>query len=105
MPTPDEITRHPDPDPDEDPWIIRPPADEVVSIVAYDSGWPGRYAALAAEIRDALGDRALEVEHVGSTSVPGLAAKDVIDIDLTVTDPRDEDSYLNALQPIGYRLT
>ena len=105
MPTPEEITRHHDPDPDEDPWVVRPSAEEVVSIIAYDTGWPARYAALAAEIRAALGDQALDLEHVGSTSVPGLAAKDVIDIDLTVADPRAEDGYVKTLEPLGYVLT
>ena len=105
MPTPEEITRHHDPDPDEDPWVVHPPADEVVSIVAYDPAWPDRYAAIAAEIRDELGARALELDHVGSTSVPGLPAKDMIDIDLTVADPSREDAYLPPLQALGYQLT
>jgi GrpB-like predicted nucleotidyltransferase (UPF0157 family) len=105
VPTPEEITRHHDPDPDEDPWVVRPPSDEAVSIIAYDSGWPDRYAALAAEIRVAVGDLTLDLEHVGSTSVPGLAAKDVIDIDLTVVDPRAEDAYLPSLEGLGYVLT
>jgi GrpB-like predicted nucleotidyltransferase (UPF0157 family) len=48
---------------------------------------------------------ALGVEHVGSTSVEGLAAKDVIDIDLTVADPGDEDAYVPALERLGYVLT
>jgi GrpB-like predicted nucleotidyltransferase (UPF0157 family) len=105
MPAPEEITRNHDSDPDEDPWVVRPPAEEVVSIVAYDPRWPDRYAALAAEIRAALGAHALHLEHVGSTSVPGLAAKDVIDIDLTVADPRAEDVYLPLLERLGYVLT
>jgi GrpB-like predicted nucleotidyltransferase (UPF0157 family) len=47
----------------------------------------------------------LDLEHVGSTSVPGLAAKDVIDIDLTVADPAAEESYLPPLERLGYVLT
>ncbi len=104
MPTSEEITRHHDQDPDEDPWVGGPPAPEPVVIVAPDPGWPERYARLAGELRTALGDTALGLEHVGSTSVPGLAAKDVIDIDLTVSDPRDEDAYVPALSALGYRL-
>ena len=100
-----EITRHHDADPDENPWVNGPPRPEVVEIVAYDPDWPGRFARLAGLIRTALGPVAVEVEHVGSTSVPGLAAKDVIDIDLTVPDPADEDSYLPALEALGYVLT
>lgn len=105
MPTFEEITRHRDPDPDENPWVVEPPQAERVAIVPYDPRWPHRYEELAQRIRLALGEKALEVEHVGSTSVPGLAAKDVIDINLTVADPRDEDAYLPALEEIGYYLT
>ena len=55
-----------------------------------DPGWPAQYETLADRIRAALGWRVLQLEHVGSTSVPGLAAKPVIDIDLTVADPERE---------------
>ena len=105
MPTPEEITRHHDSDPDEDPWVQGPPPPEHVVIAEPDPSWPARYAALAGDIRAVLGDRALQLEHVGSTSVPGLAAKDVIDIDLTVADSSDEAAYLPALQRLGYVLT
>jgi GrpB-like predicted nucleotidyltransferase (UPF0157 family) len=105
MPTFEEITRHDDPNPDEDPWVIGPPPAETVTIVPYDPGWPGRYDALATRIRAALGDAVLDLEHVGSTSVEGLAAKDVIDIDLTVAEPRAEDAYVPALESVGYLLT
>jgi GrpB-like predicted nucleotidyltransferase (UPF0157 family) len=105
MPTFDEITRHHDNDPDENPWVIGPPPPETVTIVPYDPGWPRRFQDLAAGIRAALGDAALAVEHVGSTSVEGLAAKDVIDVNLTVADPADEDAYVPALERLGYVLT
>lgn len=59
---------------------------------------------LAAVITEALGDSALAVEHVGSTSVPGLLAKPVIDIDLTVADSRDEQAYVLALERRGFVL-
>ncbi|GIH20054.1 GrpB family protein [Rugosimonospora africana] len=100
----EEITRHRDPDPSENPWVVGPPAHETVTIVPYDPQWPRRYQTLAAQIRAALGDVALGVEHVGSTSIEGLAAKDVIDIDLTVADPRQEDRYVPALERLGYVL-
>jgi GrpB-like predicted nucleotidyltransferase (UPF0157 family) len=51
-----------------------------------------------------MGAAALDVEHLGSTAVPGLAAKPVIDIDLTVADPVQEDAYVPALETIGYVL-
>src|SRR5437764_552526 len=100
-----EITRHHEPDPDEDPWVNGPPPAEAIEIVAYDPDWPARFARLARPIRTALGPVALAVEHFGSTSVPGLAAKDVIDIDLTVPEPAAEPSYLPALEHLGYVLT
>lgn len=99
-----EITRHHDTDPSEDPWVIGPPAPETVTIVSYNLEWPRRYHALSAGIRAALGDAVLSIEHVGSTSVEGLAAKDIIDIDLTIADPRDEDEYVPALERLGYVL-
>jgi GrpB-like predicted nucleotidyltransferase (UPF0157 family) len=104
VPTYEEITRHHDPDPDEDPWVLGPPPPTVVEIVPYDEGWPDRFAALARDIRAALGVVALDVEHVGSTAVPGLAAKDVIDIDLTVADPAAEERYVPPLERLGYVL-
>jgi GrpB-like predicted nucleotidyltransferase (UPF0157 family) len=79
-----------------------PPVPGPVTIVAYDPEWPACYERVAADLRAALGDTAIEVEHVGSTSVPGLSAKNVIDIVLTVPDPRDEDSYRPALLALGY---
>lgn len=105
VPTFEEITRHHDPDPAEDPWVIEPPAPDPVTIVPYDPVWPRRYQHLSAAIRTALGDAVLDIEHVGSTSVAGLAAKDVIDIDLTVADPRNENDYVPALERLGYVLT
>ncbi|MBP2336794.1 GrpB-like predicted nucleotidyltransferase (UPF0157 family) [Saccharothrix coeruleofusca] len=104
MPSFEEITRHHDADPSESPWVNGPPGPETVTIVPYDPEWPRRYRALSARIRAALGEAALDVEHIGSTSVEGLAAKDVIDIDLTVADPRDERSYVPALERLGYFL-
>lgn len=105
MPTNEEIMRHHEPDPDENPWVQGPPPPTVVKIEPYDVGWPAQFEALAADIRAALGDVALDVEHVGSTSVPGLAAKNIIDIDLAVADPTDEDLYVAPLERIGYVLT
>jgi GrpB-like predicted nucleotidyltransferase (UPF0157 family) len=75
-----------------------------ITISPYDPGWPTRYLREEARIRVALGTRALAVEHVGSTAVPGLAAKDRIDIDLIVADPADEETYLPDLAAAGYTL-
>lgn len=79
------------------------PARSVV-VVPYDASWPGDYAALAARVAEALGDRVLLLEHVGSTSVPGLAAKPIIDINLVVADSADEASYVPGLGTAGLTL-
>src|SRR5215472_4288946 len=78
--------------------------DGPVLLADHDPAWPGLYQREAARIRSVLGDRVLLLEHVGSTSVPGLAAKPVIDILLVVADPADEPSYLTPLEQAGYRL-
>ncbi|HKQ87130.1 MAG TPA: GrpB family protein [Candidatus Acidoferrales bacterium] len=75
-----------------------------VRIVDYDARWPGLYKREAAKIRAGLGNRALRVEHVGSTSVPNLAAKPVIDVLVVVSDSRDEGEYTSALNRAGYEL-
>jgi len=76
-----------------------------IEVTDPDPAWPRQFDGLADRIRDALGWRVLQLEHVGSTSVPGLAAKPVIDIDLTVADPGREQDYVPALEAIGFRLT
>ena len=70
----------------------------------YDPRWPDLYAGHAARLHDALGDRLVRVEHVGSTSVPGLAAKPIIDIALEVPDTTDEATYVDDLEAAGYVL-
>ncbi len=75
-----------------------------IRIVDYDPLWPHSFQREAARIRAALGDRALRIEHTGSTSVPGLAAKPVIDILLVVVDSASESEYAPALEGSGYRL-
>src|SRR5215470_8101366 len=75
-----------------------------IELVEYDQSWPATYEREASRITDALGERAILVEHVGSTAVPGLAAKPRIDIVLVVADTRDEDRYVAALEAAGYDL-
>jgi GrpB-like predicted nucleotidyltransferase (UPF0157 family) len=77
--------------------------DGPVVLEKYSPQWPIRYAAQEQRIRSAL-PAAITVEHIGSTSVPGLAAKPIIDILLVVADSSDEPSYLPALESTGYRL-
>lgn len=75
-----------------------------VLIVDYDPVWPQLYAREDARIRAALGERVLLLEHAGSTSVPGLAAKPCIDIVLVVPDSADEPAFVPALEAAGYAL-
>ncbi len=77
---------------------------ERVRIVAPDPTWPQSYAVARDRVREALGDRVLAVEHVGSTSVSGLWAKPVIDVDLTVADSADEAAWLPDLEAAGFEL-
>lgn len=75
-----------------------------ILIVDYDPLWPELFDREARRIRAALGAGALRIEHVGSTSVPGLAAKPVIDTLLVVSDSSEEEAYSPALQAAGYQL-
>ena len=75
-----------------------------IHIVDYDPEWPRLFEREAGRIRAALGDRALLLEHAGSTSVPGLAAKPRIDIVLAIANSADEPSYVPALEAAGYVL-
>jgi GrpB-like predicted nucleotidyltransferase (UPF0157 family) len=80
------------------------PHNAPIILAEYDPDWPRLYAREAARIRAVLGARALRIEHVGSTSVPGLAAKPIIDILLAVADSADEPAYLPSLESAGYLL-
>ncbi|MDN4162915.1 GrpB family protein [Nocardioides abyssi] len=75
-----------------------------VEVVAPDPAWPDQYAVVERRLRAALGDRVLAVQHVGSTAVPGLPAKPVIDVDLVVADPADEAAWLPDLEAAGFVL-
>ncbi|GAA4526841.1 GrpB family protein [Amycolatopsis samaneae] len=86
-------------------WVGEPPVlNSRVTLAEYDPEWPKLYEREAERIRAALGDRILVLEHVGSTSVPGLCAKPIIDILLEVPDSDDEDAYVPDLEAAGYRL-
>jgi GrpB-like predicted nucleotidyltransferase (UPF0157 family) len=82
---------------------LTPYADKVV-VVDYDPVWPAWFAEQRDQIAGALGERALSIEHTGSTSVPGLAAKPIIDILLQVADSGLEDTYLPDLERAGFEL-
>jgi GrpB-like predicted nucleotidyltransferase (UPF0157 family) len=76
-----------------------------IEISPYDPNWPEKYESHRRRIIEALGDKALQLEHTGSTSVPGLDAKPVIDITLVLQNSADEDQYVPNLQNAGYILT
>ncbi|MFY0567948.1 GrpB family protein [Archangium lansingense] len=97
-----ELVRNHEYEPNGVEYFAPPPKSEHIEVVPYDPAWPDAFEELAARIRAALGDVALSLEHVGSTSVPGLPAKPIIDIDLTVPDSRDEAAYRPALEAAGF---
>ena len=78
--------------------------DGPIHLADYDPAWPRLYAREAGRIRAALGDRVRRMEHVGSTSVPGLAAKPIIDVVLAVPKSADEAAYVPAMEATGYVL-
>jgi GrpB-like predicted nucleotidyltransferase (UPF0157 family) len=75
-----------------------------IELVDYDPAWPVLFEREAARIRSVLGDRVRLLEHAGSTSVPGLVAKPVIDIILAVADSADEAAYAPPMEAAGYVL-
>src|SRR4051794_25289306 len=103
----------------EDPWgnrlellataatefLVEPrPHDAPIVLADYDPAWAERFAREADRIRGALGERAVVLEHAGSTSVPAMAAKPIVDIVLGAADPAPEDAYVPALEAVGYAL-
>jgi GrpB-like predicted nucleotidyltransferase (UPF0157 family) len=73
-----------------------------IAVVDYDPGWPAAFEALRQRLSAAVGDIALSIEHVGSTSVPGLAAKPIIDLDIVVRE-RDVPLAIERVAVLGYR--
>jgi GrpB-like predicted nucleotidyltransferase (UPF0157 family) len=83
---------------------ILKPLTGPITFVEYDPAWPALFEREEARIRSILGARVLRLEHTGSTSVPGLAAKPTIDITMTVADVLDEPAYASDLEAAGYRV-
>lgn len=75
-----------------------------IKVVPYDPGWPQKFAVERAKIVAALWPGAIRVDHIGSTSIPGLAAKPIIDVQLSVKDVDDGDDYLPSPAAAGYQL-
>lgn len=74
----------------------------MIEIVEYREQWPAEFRAIAGDLRRSLGPLALRIDHIGSTSVPGLAAKDRIDIQVTVASAADLDEAAALLAAAGY---
>jgi GrpB-like predicted nucleotidyltransferase (UPF0157 family) len=74
-----------------------------VRLLPSDPGWPQAFQRLAAELRATLGQLAVAVEHVGSTAVPGLAAKPILDVAIGLAPGADPDRVITALRPLGYQ--
>ena len=86
-------------------WVREPPRlTGRIRVVDYDPEWPRLYRREAERIRAVLGERVVRLEHIGSTSVPGLAAKPIIDVLLVVPDSADEPAYVPDLEAAGYVL-
>jgi GrpB-like predicted nucleotidyltransferase (UPF0157 family) len=75
-----------------------------IELAAYDASWPALYEREAQRVNAVLGDRVLRLDHVGSTSVPGLPAKPIIDMLLVVADSASEDAYVPPMEKAGYVL-
>lgn len=75
-----------------------------VVVTPYQSQWVSDFTRIAGRIRAVVNDAALRIDHIGSTAVPGLAAKDVIDIQITVADLKRADSLTTSLSAVGFRL-
>ena len=78
-----------------------------VTIVPNDENWPAEFDQIGTSLRRALGDRAVRIDHIGSTAVPGLPAKDIIDVQVTVAaaalarlHPDDQDAYYDVKDPV-----
>lgn len=73
-----------------------------IEVVAYDPAWPGLFAELGRQLRGALGDVALRIDHIGSTSVPGLAAKPIVDVQVSVASFEPLEAFKQPLERLGY---
>ncbi len=91
-------------EPPESVFIGERPTYVPIVLADYDPHWPELYEREQRRIRAILGDRVVRIDHVGSTSVPGLAAKPIIDISLAVSDSADEGAYVPDLEAAGYVL-
>src|SRR5947209_3352591 len=76
----------------------------MIEIVAYRREWSEEFSQIASDLREALGELAVQIDHIGSTSVPGLPAKDVIDVQVTVASLDPAERLRAAFRAAGYTL-
>lgn len=88
-------------EPPSEPIVLRERRDPVV-VVPYDPAWPATFELLRERIAPAVGDRAVGIEHVGSTAVPGLAAKPIVDLDVVIRHDDDVPEVAARLAGLGY---
>ena len=90
----------------DDPVLAhRPPRSDqqrTIEIVSYDPTWPRLFRKLGATLRGALGDVAVRIDHIGSTSVPGMAAKPIIDVQISVRSFQPLEAFKQPLERLGY---
>ncbi|KAM0645539.1 hypothetical protein ACHAQF_000486 [Verticillium nonalfalfae] len=84
--------------------LVNPMPARPLIVVPYNAAWPAMYLVVALLVLDAIHLQVTTIDHVGSTSVPGLDAKPIIDIDVTVGDPADEQAYVPRLEAVGFTL-
>jgi len=84
-----------------DVWAVAVTQD--IEVVPYDRRWPDLFARIAAELERFVGDDAIRIDHVGSTSVPGLAAKPIIDVDVVASSEAEVPTLIDAIISAGYR--
>jgi GrpB-like predicted nucleotidyltransferase (UPF0157 family) len=101
--SPEDIVKHYVDDGSSLERINRRKSKLKIAIVEPNPAWPQRFLDTKARIEAELGSTAVAIFHAGSTSVPNLPAKDVIDVDLVVKDVNDEDSYVEPLERLGFR--
>ena len=105
--TPEAITNRDQvagPKPARETGLLGGVEKRAIVVVPYRPEWPRLFRMHAARIAATLGDAALQIEHIGSTAVPGLAAKPIVDILVVVEDSGEEDAYLPAMTGCGYEL-
>jgi GrpB-like predicted nucleotidyltransferase (UPF0157 family) len=103
LPDPDDVAAYDQELPKA--WVGKPPPLQGrIEIRDHDPEWPRLFEREAARIRSVLGDRVVRLEHAGSTSVPGLPAKPIVDMVLEVPDSSDEPAYLPDMEAAGYVL-